>query len=120
MHEGSYQQVTVVAATDLTTFEHRVIAVGGTLAVSATLAVGALKSTRADSGHHAGLAIAGHMKLIAGGAITAGNRIGVTSGGWVTATASGGFTIGKALVTAASGDLIACYANFGTVAVTGA
>lgn len=119
MHEGKFETVTVVAATDLTSFEHRVVNVGGTLAANALTSVGAVKSTRADSGHAFAAAYKGFMKLHAGGAVNSGAAITVASGGWVTAAVSGGYTVGKCITGAASGDFAACIADFSVAAVRG-
>ena len=102
------------AGQDLATFLDRAVTVGGTLAVSPALAVGLVK-TKSNTGQNFTVAYAGHSKGVAGGAITVGTVVGVSSGGWLIASAIGSTgVVGRALATAASGDLFEVAINFAT------
>lgn len=104
--ENKYESVTLVAGADFRTAGiHKAVAVGGTIAATSALTIGLLKSKPA-SGEHARVGYSGIMEYYAGGAITAGNKLAVTTSGFIIAAASAsGVSVGKALVTAASGDL---------------
>lgn len=82
-----------VAGTDLTSFQHRVLAEDGTLATGIPQARGIL-AARVDSGQNCTLIYDGRSRYQAGGAIAAHDLLTVTSGGWITAATSGQVAIG--------------------------
>ena len=102
----SMDLVTVTAGADLTgdAALHKAYAVGGTIAATNAAAVGILK-TKASSGNAISLAYRGEFKALAGGAITAGNLVSVTTSGFLILAADSRTNVGRALETAASGDL---------------
>jgi len=103
--EGKFESIQIVAGADFRTVGiHKAVVVAGTIAATSA-AIGLLKS-KPGSGENARVGYAGVMKFLAGGAITAGlNLIVTTSGFIVSQGSSNGATVGKCLVTAASGDL---------------
>jgi hypothetical protein len=118
MIHGKHETFQFVAGADLSDAIWKVVTVGGTIAPSAAAALGVLV-TKPKSGEHGGAAISGVVKCWAGGAITAGASITVTTSGWMTTVASGaGIPVGKALATAASGDLFPAMVNFANAALS--
>ena len=105
MNENKFETVAIAAAADFRSVGlHKAVVVGGTIAASAA-AIGLLKSKPA-SGENATVGYKGLMKYLAGGAVTAGVNLTVTTSGFlVSQGSSNGATFGKAIVTAASGDL---------------
>lgn len=103
--EGGNCKISKVSATDMSSLQYRVVEIDGTLGVSANTAVG-IATTKVLSGEHFSAVYKGHAKGYAGGAVTAGNRLTVSSGGWLTVAASGTGRVGTALATATSGSLV--------------
>ena len=112
MHQGKFDTITVAAGADLSTHQHKAIAIGGTIAASSTLSMGLLQNKPAASGRSATLGYAGQMKAYAGAAITTGAVLMITTSGFVITATSAGNVCGKALATAASGDLFPGIFNF--------
>lgn len=81
------------AATDLRAFQHRVLNIGGTLAIGTPYSHGLLL-TRTDSGEDGTIRVLGRGRFIAGGTVLKGERATVTSGGWMVNAASGDNSIG--------------------------
>lgn len=90
---------------------HKAIAIGGTIAANNSTAIGLLKSKGA-SGQQVRVAWFGEMKGVAGAAVTAGDKVSVTTSGFLITSPASTNPIGKALETAASGDLVRIIANF--------
>lgn len=86
--------ITVDAGADLQTFQYRACAIGGTLATGVN-ARGILQN-KPDNGEDATLAYQGRSKFQAGGAVSAGAKLTVSSGGFMTAAASGDAVVGFA------------------------
>lgn len=84
--------ITVDAGADLQAFQYRAIAIGGTLATG--LNARGILQNKPDSGEDATLVYQGRSKFQAGGAITVGARLTVTSGGFMTVAASGDQAVG--------------------------
>ena len=103
--ENKYDTVAIDAAADFRSVGlHKAVVVGGTIAATAA-AIGLIKSKPA-SGEHLTVGYKGLMKYLAGGAVTAGVNLTVTTSGFlVSQGSSNGATVGKALATVASGDL---------------
>lgn len=111
-----YNATTVVAGADLSGADkpYKAIAIGGTIAATSATTIGILLN-KPRANEHATLAYEGEVKVWAGAAITAGDKLTVTNSGFfITAPASGGasLTCGRALATAASGDLVRALVNF--------
>lgn len=103
---GRLSIIQLTAGADLNTgggtgAQYKAITVGGTIAVAAT-AIGLLQN-KPKSGEDASVAYEGHMKGIAGAAITAGARLMVTTSGYVITAVGTVVPCGRALATAASG-----------------
>jgi len=102
----------VVAGQDLSTYQHRLVSVAGTLAVDGEDAIGALVN-KPESGQMAEVEALGLMKGVAGAAIAAGARLKVQSGGWLITVTSGLATVGKNTnVAVSSGEHFGFYGNF--------
>lgn len=110
--EGKYEAVTIVASNDFRTAHiHKAVTAGGLVAANAS-AIGLLKS-KPNVGEHCRVGVVGEMAYIAGGAVTLGANLTVTTSGFVVSTGSAsGTTVGKALEAASSGDLARGYFNF--------
>lgn len=106
MHQGKFETVTISAGADLSGAQYKAIAIGGTIAATSALTIGFLQNKPAASGRQATVGYTGHMKAYAGGALTAGDDVQVTTSGYITAATSAGNICGKVLTTAASGDLV--------------
>ena len=85
--------IPVVAATDLSAFQHRVLNSAGTLATGTPQARGILDA-KVESGDQATLVYEGRHKFQAGGAIGALAPLNVASGGFVVVATSGDAVIG--------------------------
>jgi hypothetical protein len=64
-----------------------------------------------NTGEHATLAYAGHVKAYAGAAINSAAQVGVTTSGFCISVATSDY-VGVALTSAASGDLFDMICNF--------
>ena len=109
---GSYMAVAIKSTVDMSTYQYRVVEVDGTLGVSPSSAIGIAQDHPTNVGLGVTVGYHGQMKGYAGGTITAGAGLTVSSGGWLTAytaPASGAISpgrVGKALVAASSGGLV--------------
>lgn len=111
----SYQdRVPVVAGQDLTGEQYQAVGIAGTIVGTPSLALGILQEAPA-SGEDASVAYQGRIKAKAGGAITAGNRLTVTTSGYVTAVGSNELGVGTALETVTSGSVFEGIFNFAGV-----
>lgn len=108
---GESQKVSVVAGADLRAAQYKAVAIGGTIAASNSAAIGLLQN-KPNTGEGAALAYSGHMKGVAGGALTAGNRVKVTTSGYLAVVASGDGSCGKVLTTCTSGSTVEIIADF--------
>lgn len=106
--------ITVVAGVSLLGFEKRVLAIGGTLAVSIEDARGVLEF-KVDSGEFGSIMYDGRIEGIAGGAVAAGERVTVASGGFLVAISSGdptcGFAEDTAITSGSAGDFVLDFRN---------
>lgn len=105
--------VPVVAGQDLSVAntQYKAVAVGGTIAANNTAALGILQN-KPQNGEDATLVYLGRSRFLSGGAITAGNRLIVTTSGYVIATTSGSVPVGTALETVSSGGIAEGIFNF--------
>ena len=110
--EGRFYSYGVAAGADLSGLQYRVINVAGTAIAASNLAAGGVLQNRAQSGDDATLAYMGEMKAYAGGAISAGNPLVLTTSGTLQVGSQG--IVGKALATATSGSLVQFIGNFAT------
>lgn len=97
---------------------HGVAFADGKLANNADECSGILQNSPA-SGDHAALVYAGESKYAAGGAISAGGKITVSTSGWFTSAGSNDTVVGEAKNTVTSGSLgtgIFEFANVGNAA----
>lgn len=109
------ESVPVISGADLTAKQYKVIAIDGTLAVSGVACIGILQN-KAASGRDATAGYAGRSRYVAGGTVTAGARLQVTSGGWLTAVVSGDAAqmVGTSLGAVSSGGIGEAIVNFAT------
>lgn len=105
-------KIPFTAATDLRALQRRVVSLGGTLASTPDTAHGLYMDTRVNSGQEGTMLVMGRGVAHAGGAITKGARLQVTSGGFVTVAASGDHTVGLAETAASSGGSVRGVFNF--------
>lgn len=99
---SSYDDVPVDAAADLSAAQYKAVQIGGTIASTNTNALGILQN-KPKNGEDASVRIHGRSRYWAGGAVTKGNRLAITTSGWMVAVASNQFGVGIALSTVASG-----------------
>lgn len=92
------------ATTDLRAFQHRILTIGGTLAIGTAYSHGLLV-TRTDSGEDGSIRVFGRGKYIAGGTVAQGERTTVTSGGWLVNAASGDESVGFNEIAITSGSV---------------
>lgn len=114
---GDKEMVSVVAGADLRAAQYKAVAVGGTIAAANDAAIGILQN-KPNTGEGASVAFAGHMKGVAGAALTAGNRVKVTTSGFLVVVASGDGACGKVLTTCTSGSTVEVIADFTNAATT--
>lgn len=106
------EDLPVVAGADLSDDEqYKAITISGTIAASATTALGILQN-KPKSGEDAAVRAGGRSRARAGGAITAGNRVTVSASGWITACTSNQLGVGTALQSVSSGSIFEGYFNF--------
>jgi len=113
---GNTMSRQLVAGADLNTgggtgAQFKAIAVGGTIAGTNALTIGLLQN-KPKSGEDATVGFFGHMKGVAGAAITAGNLVKVTTSGYLIAVTSVDVPCGVALATCASGASVEGHFNF--------
>lgn len=104
---GDAKVIQVIAGADLNTgggtgAQYKAVAVGGTIAATGTTAIGLLLN-KPKNGEDASVGYSGHMKGVAGAAITAGARLMVTTSGYLITAAGAVMPCGRALATCASG-----------------
>lgn len=97
-----YDDIPLEAGADLTATQYKAVQIGGTIASTNTNAVG-IQQNKPKSGEDLSARIHGRSRYSAGGAVTKGNRLAVTTSGWIVAVASNQFGVGIALSTVASG-----------------
>lgn len=91
--------------------QYKAAAVGGTIAATSALAVGLIQN-KPKSGEDLTVLYIGPGKGAAGAAITAGDRLMVTTSGYLITATSGHVPIGKAIASAASGAAVEGLFNF--------
>lgn len=97
-------KIPLTAGTDLRGFQYRVMNIAGTLALRSNPAIG-IQETRVDSGEEGTINMLGRGNFRAGGAVTRGGRLQVTSGGFCTLAASGDLSVGICEITVTSGSV---------------
>ena len=113
---GNISTIGIAAGADLRTFQYKIVAVDGTLAATNAVALGVLQN-KPNTGEHAELAYAGHMKAYVGaGSIAAGDQLAVTTSGYLikNVTSTSGIC-GRAVTAAASGSLCEFVGDFSTL-----
>jgi hypothetical protein len=102
--------VTREAGSDLSTKQFYFVKVSSDgqfdLCGDGALAYGVLQDAPAAAGEAASIAIAGEVKVIAGGNIAAGDKVACNADGKAVAAASGDFILGVASVGGVSGDIL--------------
>lgn len=105
-----------VAGADLNTgdgtgAQYKAVAIDGTIAANNSSAFGLLQN-KPKNGEDMTIAYFGHMKGVAGGTLSRGARVRVTTSGYLTTVASGDGCIGKVVTAAASGATVEILGNF--------
>jgi len=102
----------IKAGEDLDTHQYKAIAVDdGERADNSHEAIGIILNKPKDN-EHVEYGVIGEFKFRAGGAITAGNRVRVTTDGWIVLADSGYYTVGRAKETVTSGSIGVGFFNF--------
>lgn len=114
---GDKELIQVVAGADLRAAQYKAVAVGGTIAAANNAAAGLLQN-KPNTGEGAALAYFGHMKGVAGTALTAADRVKVTTSGYLIVVASGDGHCGKVLTTCTSGSTVEILGDFVSAATT--
>ena len=113
-YEGKKELITVTALEDLSANQHYAFANDdGKLANNGEEALGIIDN-KPQSGEPASVAYAGVSKFKAGGAITRGGKLTVTTSGFIVAGDSGSYIVGEALETVSSGSIGTGVFNFPT------
>ena len=102
---------------DGTGAQYKAVAVGGTIAANNTTAMGLLQN-KPKTNEDAQVGYFGHMKGVAGGALTAGARVKITTSGYLAACASGDGACGKVIAACASGAAVEGIFDFISAATT--
>lgn len=100
----SDDNIPIMATEDLTASQYHAVQIGGTLSTGATNAMGILQN-KPISGQAATTRYFGRSRYFAGGAVTAGARLSVTTSGWITAAGSNELGVGTAMGTVSSGGI---------------
>lgn len=113
---GRFMSLQLTAGADLnaaggTGAQFKAIAVGGTIAANNSLTMGLLQN-KPKNGEDATVGYFGHMKGTAGGTITAGGLVKVTTSGYLLAVTSNDIACGQAITAAASGATVEGLFNF--------
>lgn len=82
--------------------QYKAFQIDGTIAENNSEAMGLLNN-KPNTGHDMSLTYHGRSPFLAGGAVTAGGSLKVTTSGFIIAVTSGDISCGKALFTVASG-----------------
>jgi hypothetical protein len=114
---GVSEKVAIPAAADLSAAQYKIVDVAGTISAANSAALGVLYN-KPKSGEGATVAVSGHMKAYAGGTITKGARLKVTTSGFLVVVASGDGTCGKSMAAANSGSLVEFVGNFALASTT--
>lgn len=117
---GEPMCIQAVATADLNTgdgtgAQYKAVAIDGTIAANNSAAFGLLQN-KPKNGEDMTIAYFGHMKGVAGGALSRGELVRVTTSGYLTTVASGDGCIGKVITAAASGATVEILGNFVTAA----
>lgn len=115
-NDGRSLSIQITAGADLNTgdgtgAQYKAVAIGGTIAANNANAIGLLQN-KPKTNEDATLAYFGHMKGVAGAAISAGNRLKVTTSGYLIAVTSNDWPCGVALTAAASGAAVELLGDF--------
>jgi hypothetical protein len=119
---GRFNSIQLAAGADLNTgdgtgAQYKALAVGGTIAGTNDLTIGLLQN-KPKSGEDAQVGYEGHMKGVAGAALTAGNRLMVTTSGYLVLVDGAQIPCGKALASCASGAIVEGLFDFRTCGVS--
>ena len=107
----------VRAGADLSGLQYLAMQVAGTVATSEINAFGVL-ANKPQSGEDASLVYMGKTRIKAGGALTAGALLSITTSGYFTA-ASSGPAVGRCINAVASGGVTDAVVNFTNLNITG-
>lgn len=108
---GNHRSISIAAGADLSALQYRAVQIDGTLATTNKNAAGILQN-KPQTGEHATIGYDGHLKGIAGAALTGGTDVKVSSGGFLTAVASGDSSRGKVVTAASSGSVVEILGSF--------
>lgn len=108
------EKIPVTAAADLSAKQYMAVGADGNIAGTVIAAIGVLDN-KPQSGEGASLIYSGRAHCRAGGAVTAGATIGVSSTGYFVAVNSGVLQCGKALTAVGSGGVFDAIVNFAVV-----
>lgn len=111
-YQGQHQTFTMPAGADLSAHTFKAVDIAtGNLALNAKNAAGILQNKPMQN-EHATIGFQGLMKYAAGGVITKGAALTVSSGGVFTSAASGSVVVGLSLEAAVSGAIASGIFNF--------
>lgn len=113
-----YDAIPVVAGADFSADgQYKAIAIGGTIAAANDAAMGLLQN-KPKSGEDAALTYTGRSRARVGAAVSAGDRLKVTTSGWLTGVSSGDGACAKSLETVTSGGICEVICDFVGAATT--
>ena len=121
---GRFSSIQLAAGADLNTgngtgAQYKAVAVGGTIAATNATTVGLLQN-KPKNGEDAEVGYEGHMKGVAGAAISAGALLMVTTSGYVITRTAITLPCGRAITAAASGGTVEGLFNFTCTGVNSA
>lgn len=100
-----------LAAQDLRTHQYKAVTIGGVVAATNTAAAG-IQQNKPNDTEDCSIQLGGISRFRAGGAVSAGGAVKVTTSGWFVACASGDLACGKAFEAVTSGSIGEGYFNF--------
>lgn len=101
----------VRAGADLRTHQFKAVGIAGTVAITNEAAMG-IQQNKPNNGEDLSMVIHGRSKFRAGGALTAGQLMMVTTSGWLVAVTSGQLSCGRNFEAISSGSIGEGYFNF--------
>lgn len=112
---GDKDLIQLVSTVDASANQYKIVDVAGVIAATPGNAIGVLLN-KPKTGESMSVAFSGHMKAYAGGAVTAGDRVTVTTSGFlITNATSVSGIVGKAINTCTSGSLVEFIGDFSNV-----
>ena len=109
---AEYLSLPITAGADLSAAQYKAVTIAGTVAAT-TLTTGGILQHKPQNGENASVVVMGRTPAVAGGAVTRGNQLTVTTSGYLVVASSGDNVCGHARETVTSGSIFDAFVNFG-------